>query len=90
MVNQIAPEDQWSEVISTYMIFCYLGNSVPVVGIGLLSRVTSSLTAHIIFAVVVAALAIIALGAGVKYAPNRKAQAGSNEERAPERKLKAR
>lgn len=67
VTNEIAPSDQRSEVISTYMIACYLGNSVPVVGIGLLSGITSSMTAHIIFAAVVAAFAMIGLITGIKY-----------------------
>jgi MFS family permease len=69
VVNQIAPNEKRSEVVSSYLIACYLGNSVPVVGIGFLSRLVTSLTAHIIFGAVVAAFAIIGLIAGVKYPP---------------------
>jgi MFS family permease len=89
VVNQIAPEDQRSEVVSTYMIFCYLGNSVPVIGIGLLSGIATSMTAHLIFAIVVAALAVIGLVTGVKYAPKQTAQAAAGEEPRREGRLKA-
>ena len=69
VVNQIAPDDQRSEVVSSYLIACYLGNSVPVVGIGFLSRLTSSMTAHLIFGIVVAAFAGVGLLSGIKYRP---------------------
>jgi sugar phosphate permease len=70
VVNHIAPDDQRSEVVSSYLIACYLGNSLPVVGIGFLSRLTSSITAHLIFGVVVAAFAGVGLLAGIKYPPD--------------------
>jgi MFS family permease len=37
VVNQITPSDQRAEVISSYLIVVYLGNSVPVIGVGVLS-----------------------------------------------------
>ncbi|HEX3106315.1 MAG TPA: MFS transporter [Terriglobales bacterium] len=70
VINQIAPDDQRSEVVSSYLIACYLGNSVPVVGIGFLSRLTSSTIAHLAFGVVVAAFAAVGLLAGIKYPPD--------------------
>jgi MFS family permease len=67
VVNKIAPDDQRSEVVSSYLIACYLGNSVPVVGIGFLSRIASSMTAHLVFGVVVAAFAAVGLFAGIRH-----------------------
>jgi MFS family permease len=67
VVNQIAPDDQRSEVVSSYLIACYLGNSVPVVGIGFLSRLTTSMTSHLVFGAVVAVFAAVGLFAGIKY-----------------------
>jgi MFS family permease len=64
--NRIAPSDQRSEVISSYLVAVYGGNSVPVIGIGLLAAITSSITAHVIFAIVITVLACIALIAGIK------------------------
>jgi MFS family permease len=61
VVNQIAPDDRRAEVVSSYLIVCFIGNSVPVIGIGLLSTATSRLTASIVFACMVAALAMAAL-----------------------------
>lgn len=61
VVNEIAPADRRAEVISSYIVFMYAGNSLPIIGIGLLSTVTSSLTADIVFAVVVAAFVVAGL-----------------------------
>ena len=61
VVNGIAPAQQRGEVVSTYLIAVYLGNSVPIVGVGLLAALTAPLTAHAVFAAVIAALAVAAL-----------------------------
>jgi hypothetical protein len=58
-------------VVSSYLIACYLGNSIPVIGIGFLSLVTSSAAAHLIFAAVVGLFAFVGLATGVKYPPRR-------------------
>jgi MFS family permease len=70
VVNEIAPDDKKSEVVSAYLIASYLGNSVPVIGVGLLSNVTTRLIAHIIFAAVVGLFAVAGLVTGVKYPPS--------------------
>ena len=71
VVNQISPAEKRSEVVSSYLIACYAGNSVPVVGIGLISQIASSMTAHLIFAVVIDTFAVVGLVTGVKYAPKQ-------------------
>jgi len=55
--NRIAPSEQRSEVVSSYLIAVYGGNSVPIIGIGLLAAITSSTTAHVSFAAIITALA---------------------------------
>ena len=60
VVNRIAPEEQRSEVVSSYLIAVYLGNSVPVIGIGILSEWVSPLESHIVFASVISLLAATA------------------------------
>lgn len=67
VVNHLAPEHQRSEVVSTYLIAVYMGNSLPIIAIGLLSAWLGSLSAHLIFAVVIALLAIVALVLGARY-----------------------
>jgi MFS family permease len=63
-VIRIAPDEQRSEVVSSYLIAVYLGNSVPVIGIGILSEWVSSLETHIVFASVISLLAATALIVG--------------------------
>jgi predicted MFS family arabinose efflux permease len=70
VVNQIAPAERRGEVIASYILCMYAGNSVPIVGIGLVSAVTSSFTADVIFALVIALCALLALLLGVKRLPS--------------------
>jgi MFS family permease len=60
VVNEIAPNDRRAEVVSSYLLVCYTGNSLPVLGVGFLSASMGPWTAHVSFASVVAALALIA------------------------------
>ena len=69
VINRIAPSDRRSEVVSSYMIAVFAGNSVPVIGIGFLSAATTGLTAHVTFAAVLTVLAGFAMLTGIKYAP---------------------
>ena len=69
VINRIAPADQRSEVVSSYLIALFAGNSVPVIGIGVLAAVAGALTAHVTFAAVITALAAVAAWTGIKYAP---------------------
>jgi MFS family permease len=68
VINRIAPADRRSEVVSSYMVAVFAGNSLPVIGIGFLSVTTTSLIAHITFAAVITALAGVAMLTGIKYA----------------------
>ena len=61
MVNEMAPDDRRSELVSGYLIVCYGAISVPVVGIGLVTAASSALLADTIFGVLVAVLAAAAL-----------------------------
>ena len=49
VVNRIAPDDRRAEVVSSYLIAMYLGNSLPIMGIGLLTDWTGSVPAHLAF-----------------------------------------
>jgi MFS family permease len=69
VVNAIAPEDKRAEVLSSFMIACFLGNSLPVVGVGLLAQLTNGATAQLAFAGTVAVLAIVALVTGWRWVP---------------------
>lgn len=69
VVNRIAPEERRGEVVSTYLIVMFCGNSLPVIGIGLLSARTNPAFAHAAFAGLIAILAAIGLLVGWKHAP---------------------
>jgi MFS family permease len=62
--NRIAPDERRAEVLSAYLLCCYSGNSLPAVGVSVLSRQIGHLWANVIFAAVSAALALIALAIG--------------------------
>lgn len=67
VVNQIAPDDRRAEVVSAYFICGFLGNALPVIGIGVLSTLIGSTVASLVFAVTIAAFAVTALVFGLKY-----------------------
>jgi MFS family permease len=69
VVNGIAPSDQRGEMVSSYFLFAFAGNSLPVIGVGLLSAKASPGTAQIVFAVVIAVLAAVGFMVGTRYAP---------------------
>jgi len=71
VINRIAPADQRSEVVSSYLVVCFAGNSLPVIGIALLSAVAGSLAADVTFATVITVLAGLAYLTGIKYGPDR-------------------
>lgn len=60
-MNEIAPADRRSEVVSCYLIAVYMGNSLPIIGIGLCSEIVPGVAAHLVFAIVIGALAGAAL-----------------------------
>ncbi|HET9389350.1 MAG TPA: MFS transporter [Steroidobacteraceae bacterium] len=64
VINEISPPDTRAEVISSYLLMCYLGNSLPVLGVGFLSSRLPAATAHLTFAAIVAGLAILAIIVG--------------------------
>ncbi len=70
VVNRIAPAERRGEVVATYLIMMFCGNSLPVIGIGLLSSKAGATMAHIAFAALIAALAILGLVVGWRYAPD--------------------
>jgi MFS family permease len=72
LVNEMAPADRRSQVVSAYMIACYCGVSLPVVGVGVLSTFTAPVAADAIFAGVVVLFAIGALVTAVTLSASRR------------------
>jgi MFS family permease len=71
IINEIAPAEQRAELVSSYLLVCYTANSLPVIGVGLLSLVISAVSAHRAFAVLLAALAVLACAIGWRFLPER-------------------
>jgi hypothetical protein len=61
VVNEIAPPDRRAEVLSAYFICCFTGNSVPVIGVGVITTQFGALAASASFAVLIALFALAAL-----------------------------
>ncbi len=64
--NRIAPAQRRAELLSAYLLCCYTGNSLPVVGVALLSRSIGHVWANVAFAAVSAMLAFTALAVGAR------------------------
>jgi len=67
VVNQIAPQDRRAEVVSSYFVCAFLGNALPVIGVGVISTLASSTAASLVFAATISAFALVALFFGIKY-----------------------
>lgn len=61
VVNEIAPAAQRAEVLSAYFICCFTGNSVPVIGVGIITMQAGALAASASFAVLIVLFALAAL-----------------------------
>jgi MFS family permease len=68
VVNEIAPADRRAEIVSSYFLACFFGNSVPVIGVGVLAMTAGFFTASLIFAAVIALLALFAIGIAMRFA----------------------
>ena len=63
---------------SQQALVCFAGNSLPVIGVGLLSAKAGPGTAHIVFAIVITCLAVVGLVVGSRNAaPMREGEAAS-------------
>jgi MFS family permease len=61
VVNEIAPHDRRAAMMSSYFVCVFCGNALPVIGIGVISTLTSSLVATLVFAATVGLFAVLAL-----------------------------
>ena len=69
MVNQIAPAGERAALISSYFLCCFAGNSLPVIGVGILASVAGAVRADIAFAAAIGVFAIVALIFGRRLDP---------------------
>jgi hypothetical protein len=68
VVNQIAPDDRRAEVVSSFFICCFIGNALPVIGVGVISAYSSLPLASSFFAGMIALFALVALAFEARYA----------------------
>ncbi|MGX5827547.1 MFS transporter [Mesorhizobium sp. 43Arga] len=66
VVNEIAPEDRRAEVVSSFFICCFVGNALPVIGIGVVSTYANPIAASVAFAGMIIAFALVALAFGLQ------------------------
>ncbi|HKE15698.1 MAG TPA: MFS transporter [Kofleriaceae bacterium] len=59
--SELAPADRRGEVVSSYFVVCYAGNSLPVIGVGLVSRAAGPIAASSAFGATITAFALAAL-----------------------------
>jgi len=62
-VNALAPADRRAEMASAYFICCFMGNALPIVGVGALSETLGAATADRIFALGLSIVALAAMAA---------------------------
>ncbi|MER9949774.1 MFS transporter [Mesorhizobium sp. M0047] len=67
VVNEIAPQDRRAEVVSSFFICCFVGNALPVIGIGIVSTYANSIAASLAFAGMIIIFAVVALAFGLKH-----------------------
>jgi MFS family permease len=68
VVNRIAPEDRRAEVVSSFFVCCFVGNALPVIGVGVISAYSSLPLASSTFAAMIALFALVALVFGARHA----------------------
>jgi len=71
VIDTISPEYRRAEVVSSYYVAGFAGNSLPVIGVGVLSGALGSVAAGAIFATTIGAFAIVALVFGARHSPAR-------------------
>src|SRR6266705_3189457 len=67
VVNQIAPEDRRAEVVSSYFVCCFVGNALPIIGVGIISAYGGMPMASGIFAGMIALFAVVALAFSIRH-----------------------
>jgi MFS family permease len=69
VINQIAPPDRRAEIVSSYLICAFAGNSLPGIGVGVISTLASPIAASLAFAATIVIFAATALYFGARYLP---------------------
>jgi sugar phosphate permease len=71
VVNEMAPADRRAAVVSSYFVCCFMGNALPVIGVGVLASLVDPGVADMAFAAVIAVFAVVALLFGLRQQRRR-------------------
>src|SRR5215831_17584491 len=78
------PADRHAEVVSSYLLTCYVGSALPVVGVGFVAQAIGPANAHRMLGGLVAALAVLAAVIALHYG-NRTRPSASRRRRSRSR-----
>lgn len=59
--NRLAPPAQRGRVVSTFFVFCYIGQTIPVIAVGVASPHVGDFRAVLVCTVVLAALSVVSM-----------------------------
>jgi hypothetical protein len=74
IVNMIAPAGRRAGLVSVYLVICFIGNSIPVIGVAIVTARAGPVAASETFAGVMLALVAIAFVTGLRFAPQQSAR----------------
>ena len=63
IANRLAPAERRGQVVSSYFVFCYLGLTIPVIGVGISSEHFGIFRSVLVCSIALAALSVLSLGA---------------------------
>ena len=66
-INALAPAERRAEIASAYFICCFMGNALPIIGVGALSGMVGALMADRIFALALSVIALAAMAAALTF-----------------------
>jgi hypothetical protein len=84
IVNRLAPEENRAEVLSSYLLCCYLGLAVAPVGVAVLSAGRGLVTAEAVFATVLLVISALGLVVELRLDPSA-AEHAAGAEHVPDR-----
>jgi predicted MFS family arabinose efflux permease len=61
--NRLAPAGRRGQVVSTFFVLCYLGLTVPVIGLGVISQLIGDFRAAVAAGIVLGVLAVCSIAA---------------------------
>ena len=69
--NRLAPAAERGRVLSTYFVFCYIGQAIPVIGVGFASADVGDFRAVLVCAIALAAVSVLSMAGIRRAAPAR-------------------